>query len=328
LREPYGIASSKAKQEEGTMSLISNFFNMIITYPIFNALMLLYHLFGDFGLSIIVLTIAISLLLLPLTIRQLKSAKVVLALRTELEEIRRQHPQDLRARREATQALYKQRGVAPTSPYLPLLIQAPIFAGLFFALNIVLNHASLTQLNSIIYPFLPQLTSVPIIDLTWFAILNPTWHISLGLPDPTHVLPLLAGLMTFVQMRMAQPQTAVEIKDAMIQITQVVQFVLPLIMVLVTIFIAWQLAAGLALYRITSLLINMILQYFVSGWGSLLTVPRVAGVSDNGGFNSNLDVERMLPLLPSPKAKGPAGRKGASNRRRRRKSSNNKNKNR
>ncbi len=39
------------------MTLISNFFNVIITYPIFNVLMLLYHILGDFGLSIIVLTI-------------------------------------------------------------------------------------------------------------------------------------------------------------------------------------------------------------------------------------------------------------------------------
>jgi len=305
------------------MSLISNFFNVIITYPIFNALMLLYHLFGDFGLSIVVLTIAISLVLLPLTIRQLKSAKVALSLRAELEEIRRQHPQDLRAQREATQALYKQRGITPTSPYLPLLVQAPIFAGLFFALNIVLNRASLTHLNSIIYPFLPQLSSVPNIDLTWFAIFNPAWHISLGLADPTHILPLLAGVMTFVQMRMAQPQTAVEIKDAMIQMTQIIQFMLPLVMVLVTVFIGWQLAAGLALYRITSLLLNMIQQYFVTGWGSLLAVPRVAGMPDVGGFNSNAQIERTQPLLRSPGAKGSAGRKGVSARRRRRSSKKN-----
>src|SRR5947209_11673788 len=46
------------------MSLISHFFNVVITYPIFNVLMLLYHLFGDFGLSIIVLTLAITALLL------------------------------------------------------------------------------------------------------------------------------------------------------------------------------------------------------------------------------------------------------------------------
>jgi len=74
------------------MTLISNFFNAIITYPILNVLMLLYHLFGDFALSIIVLTIAITVMLLPLTLRQLKSAKAMLALQPELAEIRKRYP--------------------------------------------------------------------------------------------------------------------------------------------------------------------------------------------------------------------------------------------
>ena len=100
------------------MSLISNFFNVVITYPIFNVLMLLYHLFGDFGLSIIVLTIAITALLLPLTLRQLQSMKATLALQPELAEIRRRHAQDLKAQHEATQELYKQHGISPASSFL------------------------------------------------------------------------------------------------------------------------------------------------------------------------------------------------------------------
>ena len=79
------------------MSLISNFFNLVITYPIFNVLMLLYHLFGDFGLSIIMLTIAITTALLPLTLRQLKSMKARLALQPQVAEIRRRYAQDLKA---------------------------------------------------------------------------------------------------------------------------------------------------------------------------------------------------------------------------------------
>jgi len=46
---------------------IGYFFNVIFTFPIFNILMLLDHVFGDFGLSIIVLTLVIRLLLFPLT---------------------------------------------------------------------------------------------------------------------------------------------------------------------------------------------------------------------------------------------------------------------
>src|SRR5438552_2774588 len=232
------------------MSLISNFFNFIITYPIFNVLILLYHLFGDFGLSIIVLTVAITAALLPLTLRQLKSMKARLALQPEIAEIHTRYPQDLKAQYEATQELYKRYGISTAASYLPLLIQLPIFTGLYFALNIVLNHATLAHLNSIIYPFLPQLSSIPNIDLNWFTMLNAAWHISLGVPDPTHILPILAGIVTFVQMRMSQPLALADVKDATMQLTQFMQFILPLIMVLITIFIGWQLAAGLALYRI------------------------------------------------------------------------------
>ncbi len=296
------------------MSLISNFFNVIITYPIFNVLMLLYHLFGDFALSIIVLTIAITVMLLPLTLRQLRSAKAMLALQPEIAEIRKRYPQDLKAQLEAKQELYKQYGISSAASYLPLLIQIPIFIGLYSALNIVLNHASLAHLNSIMYPFLPQLSSVPNIGLNWFTILNSAWHISLGLPDPTHILPILAGVVTFVQMRMSQPHAIAEIKDATMQLTQLMQFIMPLIMVLITIFIGWQLAAGLALYRTTSLLLNMIQQYFVTGRGSLFAVPHV----DSGGQKNDAERQQTQPPHRSSSSRGSTHSKAASARRRKR----------
>jgi len=304
------------------MSLISDFFNFIITYPIFNVLMLLYHLFGDFGLSIIVLTIAITAALLPLTLRQLKSMKARLALQPEVAEIRRRYAQDLKAQYEATQELYKRYGISTAASYLPLLIQIPIFTGLYFALNIVLNHATLAHLNSIIYPFLPQLSSIPNIDLNWLTMLNSAWHISLGVPDPTHILPILAGIVTFVQMRMSQPHALAGIKDATMQLTQLMQFILPLIMVLITIFIAWQLAAGLALYRITSLLLNMVQQFFVTGKGSLFAVPHVGSIVDSGGLHDNVERQQSQPR-PRSSSSTSTHRKGASARRRRRSSKKN-----
>ncbi len=299
------------------MSLISNFFNFIITYPIFNVLMLLFHLFGDFALSIIVLTIVITTALLPLTWRQLKSMKARLALQPEVAEIRRRYAQDLKAQYEATQELYKRYGISTAASYLPLLIQIPIFTGLYVALNIVLNHATLAHLNSIMYPFLPQLSSIPNIDLNWLTMLNSAWHISLGVPDPTHILPILAGVVTFVQMRMSQPHALADIKDATMQLTQLMQFVLPLIMVLITIFIAWQLAAGLALYRITSLLLNMVQQYFITGKGSLFAVPHVGGIVDSEGLKDNVE-RQQSQTRPRSSSSGSTRSKGSSARRRRR----------
>ena len=299
------------------MSLISNFFNLVLIYPIFNLLMLLYHLFGDFGLSIIVLTIAITVALLPLTLRQLKSMKIRLALQPEVAEIRKRYPQDVKAQYEATQELYKRYGISTAASYLPLLIQLPIFTGLYFALDIVLNHATLAHLNSIIYTFLPQLSSIPNIDLNWFTMLNAAWHISLGVPDPTHILPILAGIVTFVQMRMSQPHALADVKDATMQFTQLIQFILPLIMVLITIFIAWQLAAGLALYRITSLFLNMIQQFFVTGKGSLFAVPHVGGIVDSGGLQHEAERQESQ-RRPRSSSSTSSHSKGASARRRRR----------
>ena len=304
------------------MSLISNFFNLVLIYPIFNLLMLLYHLSGDFGLSIIVLTIAITVALLPLTLRQLKSMKIRLALQPEVAEIRKRYPQDVKAQYEATQELYKRFGISTAASYLPLLIQLPIFTGLYFALDIVLNHATLAHLNSIIYPFLPQLSSIPNINLNWFTMLNAAWHISLGVPDPTHILPILAGIVTFVQMRMSQPHAIADIKDATMQLTQLMQFILPLIMVLITIFIAWQLAAGLALYRITSLFLNMIQQFFVTGKGSLFAVPQVGGIVDNGGLQHEAERQESQ-RRPRSSSSTLTRSKGASARRRRKSSKKN-----
>ena len=307
------------------MTLITNLFNVILTYPIFNVLMLLYHLFGDFGLSIIILTVAITAMLLPLTLRQLKSMKARLALQPEVAEIRRRHARDPKAQLEATQELYKQHGISSASSYLPLLIQLPIFIGLYSALNIVLNHASLANLNSIMYPFLPPLSSIPNIDLNWFTMLNSAWHISLGVPDPSHILPILAGIVTFVQMRMSQPHALAEIQDATMQLAQLMQFILPLITVSITIFIAWQLAAGLALYRTTSLLLNMIQQYFVTGSGSLFAVPRVGGIPGGGLKNDALEPQDQPPLRSSSSKSTRS--KGASSRRRRRGSKTNRRRN-
>ncbi|HEY5004929.1 MAG TPA: hypothetical protein VII61_17330, partial [Ktedonobacteraceae bacterium] len=61
------------------MGEIGNLFNLIFTFPIFNGLVSLYHLFGDFALSIIVLTLIIKLVLFPLTLKQLKSMKATQA---------------------------------------------------------------------------------------------------------------------------------------------------------------------------------------------------------------------------------------------------------
>ncbi len=259
---------------------ITDFINVVFTQPIFNGLMLLYQLFGDFGLSIIVLTITIRLVLFPLTLKQLKSTKATQALQPQIAEIRKKYGKDQQGQAVAMQALYKEYGINPVAGCLPLFVQLPVLYGLFFAFRAVLDDFSikgdaaahiqgLHRLNGFVYPFLPHFTNFPNINLNWFTFINHGWFISLGSPDPTHILPLLAGLATFIQLRMSQPKTASTATDAMSQQMKLMQYIMPLM----TVFFGWTFAAGLALYWTTSSCFSMVQQYFVTGWGSLTTMP-------------------------------------------------------
>jgi YidC/Oxa1 family membrane protein insertase len=270
-------------------------FNTAFTYPIFNALMGLYFLLGDFGLAIVVLTCVISLLLLPLTLRQLRLAKAMRGLEPQITAIRQQYATDRQAQTQALHALYQEHGIHPGSSFLPLLIQAPVYSGLYFALNTVLHASTVNTINHIMYPFLFHFATLPNINLTWFMLLNASWHISLGMPDPTHLLPLLTGIITFAQMRMAQPISLTEARDTLTLISQNIQFLLLLIPVGITIVLMWQFAAGLALYRFVSLVLSMLQQYFTTGWGSLWTLPAV-------GYTNSTASQLHQQLMQSPRS--------------------------
>jgi YidC/Oxa1 family membrane protein insertase len=284
---------------------IGYFFNIILTFPIFNVLMLLDRLFGDFGLSIIVLTLLMRLLLVPLTLKQLRSTKATQAIQPLMADVRKKYANDQRAQYEAMQALYKEYNIKPLSGCLPLLVQLPVLYGLLFALRTVLTppagHAlTVATINSIIYPFLPKFLSLPSFSLDWFTFLNSAWHISLAQGDPTHILPVLAGLATFAQLRMSQARTSQSSsgsKDMMTQQMQLMSFVMPF----VTFFVALSFPAGLALYWTTTSIFGMVQQYFVTGWGSLFTLPDLGGLlggnknssSSNKSNNSKLSVSNV-----------------------------------
>ncbi len=254
--------------------------------------MVLYRIIGDFGLAIIVLTLVIKLILFPLTLKQLKSMKATQALQPQMAEIRKKYAKDQLAQSRAMQDLYKEYGISPLAgSCLPLLVQMPVLFGLFYALSAVLRSAkTVGDVNKLLYPFIPAFTHFPNINLTWFTFINHAWQISLGAPDPTHILPILAAIATFVQVRMSQPKTMSNATDAMSQQMKIMQFISP-VMVL---FFGWNYAAGLALYWTVSSIFAMFQQYFVTGWGSLLVAPNLISNKGNTPAKSNSS-ERPAP---------------------------------
>jgi YidC/Oxa1 family membrane protein insertase len=249
---------------------IGYIFNLIFAFPIFNALMVLYHLFGDFGLSIVLLTLIIRLILFPLTLKQLKSMKAMQALQPHLADIKKKYAKDQQAQLMATQALYKEHGINPAAGCLPMLIQLPVLYGLFYGIEDLIKVTNVHALNNLLYPFIPHFAVMPNLNLTWLTFINPAWQFSLAQPDPTFILPILAGLATFVYMRMSVPKnTPKGTNDPTAQTQKMMQYMMPLI----TVFFAWRFAAALALYWTVSSIFQAVQQYFVTGWGSLAVTP-------------------------------------------------------
>ena len=244
---------------------IGNLFHVLFFQPVFNVLMLIYHFIPNFGISIILLTLLIRCALIPLTRAQLRSSKAMQELAPQLKELQAKHRGDPQRLMAEQQALYKANGVNPVQGCLPLLIQLPFLYALYFSLNLVLGSSvgpvqHLHEINAAIYSFLPHLESLPNLNFLWM---------NLGKPDPTHILPLLAGALTFLQLRMAMPyrpkaQRGGQ-KDATTQATSTMQYIMPLF----TVFIGWTFPAGLALYWCVTTLFSGVQQYFISGWGSL-----------------------------------------------------------
>lgn len=242
---------------------IGDLFHYVFFEPIYNILILIYQgvnaVFpaGAFPLAIVILTILIRCALIPLTRKQLQSTRKMQMLQPQLKELQARYRSDPQRLMREQQALYRENGVSMYGGCLPLLVQMPFLYALFFSFNELL-HDSLTKINGDLYPFIPKLTEP----------LNPhfLWT-SLTTPDPYHILPILAGILTFFQLRMAMPYRKKDPSappDAMSQSTQTMQYIMPF----VTVFIGWAVPSGLALYWTISTAFSAVQQYFISGWGS------------------------------------------------------------
>lgn len=112
---------------------MSTIFHSYIYAPILSALVWVYHVVPphDLGLSIILLTIAVRVVLLPVFWKSTKDQTILQALQPKIKEIQEHHRDDKEAQGKALMALYKEHRVNPFSGILFLLIQLPIFFALF-----------------------------------------------------------------------------------------------------------------------------------------------------------------------------------------------------
>lgn len=121
-----------------------SFFDVVIVQPIFNLLMLIYSLIPDFGVSIIIFTILVRLLLWPLVKKQLHHTKAMRKMQPELAKINKQYAKNPQMRNLAMMELYKKHNISVFGPIGILLIQFPILIAMYRVVQIfVSNRADL-----------------------------------------------------------------------------------------------------------------------------------------------------------------------------------------
>jgi YidC/Oxa1 family membrane protein insertase len=179
--------------------LIDLGFFAILAEPILRFLLWLGDLLKNYGLAIVLMTIIIRLLLYPLNSISYKAMQKLKEIQPELEELKAKYKDDPQALNRELILFYQKKGVNPLKGCLPILLQLPIFFGLFSALHhaIELRYSTffgwIKDLSSPDYIYIfsfpvPLLTLILGATLIWQHKITP---IQVSDPDQERVLKLM-----------------------------------------------------------------------------------------------------------------------------------------
>ena len=200
-------------------------FLWFLANPIYWLLAQINSIIGNYGVSIIILTIIVKGLLFKLSEKQFQSMAGMRRLMPKMQQLKDSYADDKMKLQQATMALYKKEKINPLGGCLPLLAQMPVFIALYWVLleSVELRHA----------PFV-------------------FWLNDLSVTDPFFVLPLLMGVTMFIQMRLNPPPA-----DPMQ--AKVMQF-MPVMMTGMFLFFP----SGLVLYWVTNSVLGILQQWYIT----------------------------------------------------------------
>ncbi|HRK40557.1 MAG TPA: YidC/Oxa1 family membrane protein insertase [Candidatus Saccharibacteria bacterium] len=191
-------------------------FDTLIVQPIFNLLVLIYGLLPghDFGISLILFTILVRLLMWPLVKKQLHQTKLIRALQPELKKIKAKAKGNRQLEAQLMMELYRERGVKPFSSFGLLFLQLPIFIALYRVIQIITTERDKIALFT--YQPIEQLKPIADIvnstthqfDESLLGVVNLTKSgISAeGIYLPIIIIAALAAVLQYIQSRQITPR--------------------------------------------------------------------------------------------------------------------------
>ncbi|MDP1838174.1 MAG: membrane protein insertase YidC, partial [Reyranella sp.] len=251
------------------------------TKPLFWLLEWLYVHLGNFGLSILVLTVIVKLVFFPLANKSYAAMSKMKALQPEMEKLKERYGEDRQRMNQELMQLYRREKVNPAAGCLPIVVQIPVF----FALYKVL-YTTIEMRHQPFYGWIKDLAAPdPLTILTGFGLIP--WHV----PEFLHFFniglwPIIMGVTMYLQQKLnPQPTDPVQ--------ARVFQF-LPILFT----FMLAPFSAGLVIYWAWSNTLSIAQQYMIM---------RRHGTPIGGG-------KAKPPALPAPPApaasNGNASKKG------------------
>ena len=143
---------------------------------LFYVLQVFYKYSGNYGIAIIVLTAIIKVIFVPLTYKSMKSMKDMQKIQPELQKLQKKYKDDRAGLNKAMMELYKTHKVNPLGGCLPMLLQLPVFMGLY---NLLASSIELRQAPLFL------------------------WVTDLSMKDPYYVLPIIMGISMLLQQKMS-----------------------------------------------------------------------------------------------------------------------------
>jgi YidC/Oxa1 family membrane protein insertase len=191
-----------------------------LCYPMIWLLKTCYGWVGNYGISIIILTLIVKLLMIPLTQKSMKSARDMAKLRPLMEDLKKKFGEDRQRLNQETMNLYKAHKINPLGGCLPMILQMPIWIALYRTL-----YSSV------------ELYQTPFIS---------GWIDDLSDKDPLYILPLVMGVAMFLQQKMSP--TSVDSQQAKMML-----YMMPILFTFMMLF----LPSGLVLYIFVSSLLSV-----------------------------------------------------------------------
>lgn len=266
-----------------------NIFQILLTQPLTNGLILFYNLlWQNMGLAIIAFSLFLRFALNPLTAPYMNSMKKIKEIEPLVNKLKKKYANDQKGLMAAQTELYKQKGINPSAGCLPYILQIVILFALFGVFNQVLSTSSdaLVKLNELLYePLKFSADKVINPSFLYLDIRKPdTFNIS-GVPFPIPgPLLILSGILQFLSAKMTQPfvkkeekiakGTKSEADDMAVAMQSSMIYTFPLM----TIVFGVNFASGLALYWLLFSIFQIVQQYRSSGWGGLTPFIKKLGL--------------------------------------------------